>query len=138
MFKVDQLRTSVKVMFEQALNAVSGRPPNPPASLDFRMLQGGYGDHLFNEIARDILGADIAVFDTSDLNPNVMIELGVALTWGIRTLVIRDDTAPRPPSDISGHTWATYQNSGVIWPDPDHLRKLEKAVERAVRKKYRP
>ena len=105
LFKVDQLRTSVKAMFEYALSAVSRRPPNPPVSLDFRILQGGYGNHLFNEIARDILGADIAVFDTSDLNPNVMIELGVALTWGIRTIVIRDETAPKPPSDISGQTW---------------------------------
>jgi hypothetical protein len=138
LFKVEQLRANVKVMFEQALSAVSGRPPNPRASLDFRILQGGYGNHLFNEIARDILGADMAVFDTSDLSPNVMIELGVALTWGIRTLVIRDDAAPKPPSDISGQTWATYQDSGASWPDSDHQRKLEKAVERAVRKKYRP
>jgi hypothetical protein len=51
---------------------------------------------------------DIAVFDVSDLNPNVMIEIGVALTWGIRMLLIRENGSPTPPSDISGQTWAKY------------------------------
>jgi len=42
-------------------------------------LSAGYGRHLFNEIASDIISADIAVFEASDLNANVMIEIGVAL-----------------------------------------------------------
>ena len=53
-----------------------------PVQLDFQSLAAGYGGHLFNKIARDIIGADIAVFETSNLNPNVMLEMGVALTWG--------------------------------------------------------
>lgn len=56
--------------------------------------------HLFNQIARDIIASDIAVFETSDLNSNVMIEMGVAPTWGTRVHPIRRHDAPPPPSDI--------------------------------------
>jgi hypothetical protein len=35
-----------------------------------------------------------------------MIEIGVALTWGIRILIIREKNAKDIPTDISGQTWA--------------------------------
>jgi hypothetical protein len=108
---------------------------SPKVALDYRPLKGGYGGHLFNEIARDIISADIAVFDTSDLNPNVMVELGVALTWGTLVLPIREETTSGPPSDISGQTWATYSKSGSIWTERDHQAKLVALVLRAVREK---
>ena len=107
------------------------------ASLHFRALSAGYGEHLFNEIARDIISADIAVFDTSDLNPNVMLEFGVALTWGTRVLPIRREGRPLPPSDVSGQTWAVYRDSGAEYPDPQHRDNLGRMVERAIRKKTR-
>jgi hypothetical protein len=72
----------------------------------------GYGEHLFNKIAVDIISSDIAVFETSDYNPNVMIEMGVALTWGVRVLPIKKKGRPIPPSDISGQTWAKYTDDG--------------------------
>ena len=53
------------------------------------------------------LASDIAVVETSDLNSNVMIEMGVALTWGTRVPPIRRHDAPPPPSDISGQVWET-------------------------------
>src|SRR2546425_1188080 len=83
-----------------------------PGATLFEPLAAGYGEHLFNEIARDVISADIAVFDTSDLNPNVMIEMGVALTWGVRVLLIKEKNCPKPPSDISGQTWADYEENG--------------------------
>jgi predicted nucleotide-binding protein len=68
---------------------------------------------LFNEIARDIISSDIAVFETSDLNPNVMLEMGVALTWDVRVLPIKKEGQPKPPSDISGQTYADYRDSAA-------------------------
>jgi hypothetical protein len=58
-------------------------------SLVFVNLATGYEEHLFNKISSDIISSDIAVFETSDLNPNVMIEIGVALTREIKVLPIR-------------------------------------------------
>lgn len=103
----------------------------------FQPLAAGYGEHLFNEIARDIISADIGVFETSDLNPNVMLEMGVALTWGVRVLPIKVQGKDRPPSDISGQTWADYLDSGSTFVDPEHETKLVRMIERAIRKKGR-
>lgn len=75
------------------------------------------------------------MFDASDLNPNVMLEMGVALTWGVRVLPIKEEKCPKPPSDISGQTWADYRDSGDKFVDSDHENKLFRMVERAARKK---
>jgi len=104
-------------------------------SLGFVPLRAGYGEHVFNQIARSIIAADIGVFETSDLNPNVMIEMGVALTWGTRVHPIREESRPEPPSDISGQTWACYRDSGGVWTDPDHFDRVVQMVESAARKK---
>jgi hypothetical protein len=129
------LRTNVEAMFRSAVDAYNQLPATEPITLDFNALSAGYGEHLFNEIARDIISADVAVFETSDLNPNVMIEMGVALTWGVRVLPIKRHDTPKPPSDISGQTWADYLESGGAFQAPDHQRKLVRMIERAVQKK---
>jgi hypothetical protein len=131
------LRENVYLMFEQAVTKYNSLPGSLGATLDFRPLAAGYGEHLFNEIARDIISSDIAVFDTSDLNPNVMVELGVALTWGVRVLPIKLHTQPKPPSDISGQTWADYAEHASRFLDSEHEEKLVRMVERAMRKKGR-
>ena len=130
-----RLRVNVEATFRKAVDRYNSMPGAIRTNLDFRTLAAGYGEHLFNEIARDIIASDIAVFETSDLNPNVMLELGVALTWGVRVLPIKLDTQPRPPSDISGQTWADYRDSAAEFVDVDHDEKLLRMVERATRKK---
>jgi len=132
------LVANIEAMFGRALKAYSALPAAVPAALSFRQLSAGYGEHLFNEIARDIISADIAVFETSDLNPNVMLELGVALTWGVRVFVIKKEGCDKPPSDLSGQTWADHRDSAAAFPDPAHDEKLVRMVERAIRKKARP
>lgn len=134
-YSAEAIRESLKRDFKKALEAASTKSSYPSVDLDFRVLKGGYGGHLFNQIARDIIGADIAVFDTSDLNPNVMIEMGIALTWGVRVLPIYDKRACKPPSDISGHTWAEYEENGSKWSDPDHVKGVQELIEAVLRKK---
>jgi len=137
-FDTVALRANINTMFSEALERYHATPSSLPAVLDFRALGAGYGEHLFNEIARDIIGADIAVFETSENNPNVMIEMGVALTWGVRVLPIKLEGRPKPPSDISGQTWADYRDSAKEFVDADHATKLLRMVERAIQKKGRP
>lgn len=131
------LKANLKEMFDRALSSYHAGSGAIPATLTFQPLAAGYGEHLFNEIARDIIASDIAVFETSDLNPNVMVELGVALTWGVRVLPIKNRDCPKPPSDISGQTWADYDNSAALFVDPDHHSKLVRMIDRAIRKKGR-
>jgi hypothetical protein len=136
-YDTEQLQQNVRAMFQRALDYYVATPGAIQARLEFRPLAAAYGEHLFNEIARDIISADIAVFDTSDLNPNVMLEFGVALTWGTRVLPIRKEGCPPLPSDVSGHTWAEYRDSAAVFVDPDHRNKLGRMVERAIRRKAR-
>ena len=136
-FDTEVLRTNVESMMRAAVDRHNSRPANEPLSLKHKNLSAGYGEHLFNEIARDIIGADIAIFEVSDLNPNVMLEMGVALTWGVRVLPIKATSRPKPPSDVSGQTWADYTENASAFVDPEHHQKLARMVERAVRKKGR-
>jgi len=95
------------------------------------------GNTSSSSTGADIIGADIAVFETSDLNPNVMLEMGVALTWGVRVLPIKLEGRPKPPSDVSGQTWVDYRDNASLFVDPEHEHKLVRMIERAVRKKGR-
>jgi len=133
----DKLKINLEDNLQNTIKAYKKLPGSSDVTLSFQPLAAGYGEHLFNEIARDIISADIAIFDTSDLNANVMLEMGVALTWGIRVLPIKKEGCPKPPSDISGQTWADYRNNASEFVDEDHDRKLLRMVERAIRKKGR-
>jgi len=136
-YKSDRLKENVRSMFRSAIDQYTKRSDAVPVSLDYGALSAGYAEHLFNKIARDIISADIAVFETSDLNPNVMLEMGVALTWDVRVLPIKRQGQPEPPSDISGQTWANYTDSAATFTDPDHSAKLIGIIDRAARKKVR-
>ena len=134
-YNTDQLISNIKKYFQKAVETYSEKPSKEKITLQFEKLTAGYGEHLFNTIARSIIGSDIAVFEVSDQNPNVMIELGVALTWGVRVLPLREKNSPKPPTDISGQTWIEYEESGGKIIDEEFHRKLEKMIERAISKK---
>lgn len=134
-FDTDKLKSNIEKHFNEAVEMYNEKHPKEKISLQFEKLTGGYGEHLFNTIARSIIGSDIAVFEISDQNPNVMIELGVALTWGSRVLPLREKNGPKPPADISGQTWIEYEKSGEKIFDAEFDKKLEKMIERAISKK---
>lgn len=135
-YHIDELRENVENMFEHAVERYNKENPETPITLEFVPLHAGYGEHLFNEIARDIISSDIAVFETSDfLAPNVFIEIDVALTWGSRVLLIKREGCLPPLSDISGQTYVDYRDNAATFPDPTHEEKLYRMVERAIRKK---
>ena len=52
-----ELRKNVCFMFERAVTKYNSQPGALSAILDFRALGAGYGEHLFNEIARDIISS---------------------------------------------------------------------------------
>ena len=133
-YNTTELVNNIHKMFEDTIREYNKSIDSPDIDLVFKELSAGYGQHLFNEIARDIISSDIAVFDASDLNPNVMIEIGVALTWGVRTLPIRAKGSPTLPSDISGQTWAEYSKNGSEFL-LGHAERLLSMIELAIRKK---
>lgn len=134
-YDTEQIKLNIKKTFDKAIDTFNKRGGRDPISLEFKPLAAGYGEHLFNQIARDIISSDIAVFETSDLNPNVMIEMGVALTWGCRVLPIKKQNCPKPPSDISGQTWADYNNNGLEFLNDNHEEDLLLMIERSIQRK---
>lgn len=139
-YNSSNLRKNIQSMFLEGLHHYQNQNRSAAnVDIDFKSLSADYGGHLFNGIARDIISADIAVFEVSDRNSNVMIELGVALTWGTRVMPIRHRDSPSKlnPSDISGHTWTEYLDDGKVFTDTSHSAKVVSIVERAWRKKRR-
>ncbi len=137
-YDTDKLIGALTDEFTKALTVTKALPvlkAAEPLSLEFTPLKAGYGEHLFNQIARSIIAADIGVFETSDLSPNVMIEMGVALTWGVRVHPIFEESTVQPPTDISGQTWASYRDNGSSWADPRHFDSVVAMIEVAARKK---
>lgn len=131
------LISNIENQFKEAIENYNKKKSVTPVFIEFKSLAAGYGEHLFNQIARDIISSDIAVFETSDLNPNVMIEMGVALTWGKRVLPIKRQNKPHPPSDISGQTYAEYNDNGLNFVSKTHKADLLAMIERAIQKKQK-
>ena len=135
-YNIEDIIKNIKSYFEIAIeNFNLNNPEEGNVKLKFRKLTAGYGEHVFNSIAESIIGSDIAIFEVSDNNPNVMIELGVALTWGITVLPLIEKSSSEIPSDISGQTWIKYEKSGEIIHDHDFEDKLNITVQRAIFKK---
>lgn len=128
------LDKNIKKHFMDTIELYNQRK-NKNITLSFKALSAGLGEHLFNDIARSIIESDIAVFETSDLNPNVMLELGVALTWGIRVIPVKSIGCKVPPSDVSGQTWVDYKDSGLEIGDRTFNIKLFEMIERVIDRK---
>ena len=128
----DLLASNIQTIFQNAVEEYNEQKQEAKITLHFEKLAAGLGEHLFNQIARSIIGADIAVFETSNLNPNVMLEMGVALTWGVRVVPVKVKGCPSPPSDISGQTWVEYENSAKTINDDKFDRKLLIMIERVI------
>jgi len=137
-YETEALAGNIAGRFEDVVNTYNSSHRGSEIRLVFERLSAGYGEHLFNTIARSIIGSDIAVFEVSDRNPNVMIELGVALTWGVRVLPLRENDSREPPSDISGQTWVKYLDSAEEILDQGFGEKLQQMVQRALAMKPQP
>jgi hypothetical protein len=134
-----ELITNLRLSLTKAVDYYNEVYSENKIHLRFRDLQSGIGEHLFNEIARDILSSDVAIFETSDLNPNVMIELGIALTSGTSVVPIRQEDSPNPPSDISGQVWIKYRDSAKTFAssNDDGAKMFKDLFVRVMKEKIR-
>lgn len=72
---IKELFARINGIIEQFYNKESGLRIN----LFYNRLRSTSGTFVFNSIRQRICGADAVIFDITRLNPNVMIELGIAL-----------------------------------------------------------
>lgn len=134
-YNTTKLIKNLETHFKTSLKSSIEKEEIDPAKLQFEKLRAGLGGHVFNKIAKKIIGADIAVFEVSDHAPNVMIELGVALTWGIPVIPLFKNGAPELPSDISGHSWVKYDDNFNIIFDDDFQDNLKEIIRDSLQEK---
>ena len=96
--------------------------------LSVQRLRGTHAGRVFDDILGKIASADILVFDIADresgenskskskstpkaiFNPNVMMELGIALALKKDVfLMVRDDAFASVPSDLKGFLYTVYK-----------------------------
>lgn len=82
---------------------------------EISLVSDGVGAHyILTTIIKNIFSSNIIICDITCSNPNVMWELGVAMTMNKPVIIIKEDSNEKPPFDISGFQYITY---------PKHLRK---------------
>lgn len=104
-------------------------------NIDFKPLKGGLGKHVFEDILVDIASSDIAFFEVSDQNPNVFLEMGVALSHGVAIIPLKHKDSGKIPSDISGLMWVVYEDSGKVIHDGNFDTDLLVLIKRIIKKK---
>ena len=95
--------------------------------VQFKCLKDGEpGAEITKEIKDAIAGAGIVILEISDLNPNVLMELGAAWQADKPMILLREaSVAEEPlPFNISGLRWETYRH--------DRLNVLEANLTRMV------
>jgi len=90
---------------------------------------------IHDDIWRHIAAADFLVLDVTDLNPNVMIELGVAaaIRDAGHVILIRDATdSSRPPFNTAPQRFLSYSRSTSIVGDARFIHNLACAMVQAI------
>lgn len=98
----------------------------------------GPGDALHDILAR-IQKAEILVYDISDLTPNVMWELGVALAIkdAERVIVIREETESSLPFNIYSHRISFQYNPNSEESLAELYKTLREVMQRIIRTRSR-
>jgi len=56
----------------------------------------------------------------------------------VLVLPIKAERRKKPPSDVSGQTWADYRESAQEFVDGEHQAKLVEMIDKALGKKVIP
>lgn len=83
--------------------------------------EGGAADIIHDRIIRNLFENDLVVCDVSGLNPNVMLELGIRLSFGKPTILITDDVGTVP--------FDTKMIDHLQYPTGLHLLQTEHFME---------
>lgn len=75
------------------------------------------GTNLWNEITAALLQSDLTVFDISENNRNVMVEVGIAVGGNKHVILLKSTSSNRKypaPSDLRGFIYQPYDNGGDL------------------------
>lgn len=122
----DQFWKSIKEKFITKLGGIS---KTHNAEISFTRLRASHGKLVWQSILEKIKQADVLIFDiaqppatkdipeqeidikdvVSSFNANVLVEIGVALGWDKRVMLMcPSHLFDKVPSDLKGYLWTTY------------------------------
>lgn len=78
------------------------------------------GEFLFSEVFNAIKNCEIAIFDISENNPNVLIEVGMSYGIGKYVILLKNNLSRekyKVPSDVGAFIYLPYRNNTTISSD---------------------
>jgi hypothetical protein len=110
----DKVKTAAEALAKTQANRAAPRLP-----IRVNRLRARHGGSVLDVLLRRVDEADIVIFDITELNKNVLIEIGMALalkgTAGSVFVLQKSDSKGRPlktaahPSDLNGYFFTRYQ-----------------------------
>jgi hypothetical protein len=100
--------------FIEIRNQLNNKIKDNEKQYDFKRLRGTAGKNILDNISHQIQIADLLIFDITSNNPNVMIELGMALASKSNEkrktifLICEEDIKKHLPSNMSGYFVSKY------------------------------
>lgn len=90
-----------------------------PIELDIEYGIFSPGSRLWDQIMERIASSHVTIFDISENNPNVLIEVGIALGTGKHVIFLKcEQSKSSYPSDIHNFVFLPYHSSGTLSAEP--------------------
>ena len=126
------LKKTLKGIFEDA----KGSFPESKHRLNYASLRARAGKPVLNNIVFDLLSADLLFFDLTHLNPNVFLELGIAIvTKKNLFLLLRKGT--KLPSDLAGLTYCNYNSERDFSLEEFTKKDIRVEMKKVLRRKMK-
>jgi hypothetical protein len=126
------LRNKLRLIFEDA----SKTENTNGYTLNYASLRGEAGKPLLHRIVFDILSADLLFFDVTEINANVMFELGIAYAANARLFLLRKNGAKKQlPSDLAGLTYSDYELGRDLVVDSFFEQDVKSVMQKTIKTK---
>ena len=96
-------------------------------NLDIQITIGEFvpGKILYSEVLNSIKGCEIALFDISENNPNVLIEVGIALGFNKKVILLKNKISKlKTPADINAYIYFPYDKINSL----ESCKQLAKTI----------
>ena len=124
---------------KEAINKVKGKV-EMEENVDIGIQYGEFpaGRFLFSEVFNAIRNCEIAIFDISENNANVLIEVGIAYGNNRYVILLKNELSKeehKVPSDVGAFIYVPYENNDAISID-DTCNEIADAILGFVPKLY--
>ena len=113
---------------------------NQPVELIIEYGEFAPGTQLWGEILEKITSSDISIFDISENNPNVLLEVGISFGSDKQVILLKkEETKKRypTPSDLSAFVYIPYNSADELYQNIV-IKKINDAISYFLNNRYPP